>query len=55
MHLLTIELADRSWPSAEVSRGEYRGTGMRPEAAGRLFRVIISAADPLQPFVTEVL
>ena len=29
-------------------------TAKRPEAAGQAFRAIISAVDPLQPLVTDV-
>jgi hypothetical protein len=42
-------MKDRSGPTAEVCQGEQRGAGMRPEAAGHVFRVIISATDPNPP------
>ena len=38
-----------SWPTAEVRQDQYRGAGMRAEAAGRVIRGIISATDPFQP------
>ena len=41
--------AGRFWPTAEVRQDEYRGAGMRAEAAGRVIRGIISATDPIQP------
>ena len=43
----------RFWPTAEVRQDEYRGAGMRAEAAGRAIRGIISATDPKQPFVVS--
>ena len=40
---------DWFWPTAEVRQDQYRGAGMRAEAAGRVIRGIISATDPKRP------
>jgi hypothetical protein len=47
-------VAGRSWPTAEVRQGEYRGAGMRAEATGRAIRGIISATDPKQTLMNIV-